>query len=126
MGAEYGQQIIVLQEVTHSWVTARHREKRGEVVRKPPGVTVHHTDIQMLLGSNTATEHSGNRLPASEDRFFSESDEAHTCRKEGKVSSDFHMCALVCTLAFTHTHPHVPRVKNKLKLKKKPAISKLH
>lgn len=38
VGSEDGQQVIVLQEVTDSRITARHGEKREAVVRRSSGV----------------------------------------------------------------------------------------
>lgn len=37
MGSEYGQQVIVLQEFTYSWITARDKKRREASVMKPLG-----------------------------------------------------------------------------------------
>lgn len=63
VGSEDGQQVIVLQEVTDSWITARHGKKREAVVRRSSGIAtspehpgdagIHSTQETSLLALGT-------------------------------------------------------------------------
>lgn len=74
-----------------------------------------------MLGSSTIAQHSGNKSFGSGDRCVPEAVKAHTCGREEVAPERRPLtstCVPWCVHVCSHTQHHMPRVINKMKIKK--------